>query len=116
MGKELNVWMAEGWTDKRLNEVLEGICMAAGTHIHTWHDLRKTSTQFMKDLSYPNIIMQVLGTWKLVHSMKTYIRERNPLLFNKKTRKEHECFISILSERLQRLCGSIVWLCKSSKL
>jgi hypothetical protein len=86
-----------------LNRILAEMCVAAKVKVHTWHDLRHTGSQYMNDLGYPNDLMQALGTWKVCNSMKTYIRERNGLIFSKETMLLHDKCKKRLSERLRKL-------------
>jgi hypothetical protein len=109
-GKRPNDLIAGIWTKKELNAVLAEMCSKAGIAAHTWHDARHTSTQFMNDLNYPGLIMQALGTWKVSHSMKHYIRDRKGCVFDKETIAEHKRYVAILSERLQKNKGKMVWL------
>jgi hypothetical protein len=50
-------------TEVRLGQAFEDMCMAARIDLHTWHDIRHTSAQYMNDLNYCNIISQALGCW-----------------------------------------------------
>jgi hypothetical protein len=109
-GCDQNARFAGEWNQATLNAVLKEMCSAAGLGFHSWHDLRHTSTQYLNDLGYPNILMQCLGTWKIDFSMKHYLRQRTPLPFLPATVAIHKRHISSLSKRLQRVRGKMLWL------
>jgi integrase len=105
-----NEWLVGEWSDVTLNAALKKMCAAAGIPVHTWHDLRHTSTQYLNDLNYPNLLMQCLGTWKIDFSMKHYLRQRTPIPFLPTTIASHKSYIATLSKRLQRVRGKMLWL------
>jgi site-specific recombinase XerD len=109
-GGDQNVKLAGKWSEATLNAALKGMCKAAGLPAHSWHDLRHTSTQYLNDLGYPNILMQCLGTWKIDFSMKLYLRQRVPLPFLSSTIEVHKKYIASLSKRLRRVRGKMLWL------
>ena len=77
-GCDPNSLLVGKWKEEDLNSLLHDLASLAGVSLKSWHDLRHTSTQYMNDLSYPNSIMQALGTWKASHSLKTYVKEGKP--------------------------------------
>jgi integrase len=108
---EANDLIVGSLTESMLGRALTEMCVAAGIDLHTWHDLRHSSAQYMNDLHYRNIVSQALGCWKVDVSMKGYIRERKkPLKFSKDTRSKHAQFNTTLFERLRRMRGKMVWL------
>jgi hypothetical protein len=110
LGCKLNAKLAGNWCEASLNVMFKEMCLAAGIPSHSWHDLRHTSTQYLNDLGYPNLLMQCLGTWRVDYSMKHYLRQRTPIAFSQKTLSQHKAHISSLSERLQRVRGKMLWL------
>jgi len=115
-GGDPNSLLVGKFKEADLNSLLNDIALLAGVSLKSWHDLRHTSTQYMNDLSYPNPIMQALGTWKASHSLKTYVRGRKALLFDETTRTLHKNYIAILSSRLASLKGKMGWLKPSDAL
>jgi len=115
-GDDPNSLLVGNWSEDVLNSLLKSLASIAGVSLKSWHDLRHTSTQYMNDLSYPNPIMQALGTWKASHSLKTYVRGRKALLFDETTRTLHKKYISTLSSHLASLKGKMGWFQPSDSL
>ena len=72
-------------------------------------------TQMMNDIGYPNKLLQVLGTWKKMSSMKTSIPARIASSFNKRTIELHGRAISYMIDKLQQLRGRMVCLPKAAQ-
>ena len=109
-GGDPNSLLVGNRSEKELNSLLKNLAKCAGVRINSWHDLRHIASQYMNDLSYPNVIMQALGTWKAPHSLKVYVRGRRALLFDESTRAMHANYLSILNRRLSSLKGKMGWL------
>jgi site-specific recombinase XerD len=106
-----NTKITQGWTETNLNAWLQACASSLGwQYVPTWHWLRHTATQRYNDLSYPNAILRVLGTWKRDSSMKTYIRCRTPWPYPAETKARHKAYIETLTARLRQHRGKMVWL------
>lgn len=104
-----NLRVADGIEYNYFNIWLEKKCRLANIPIHTWHDIRHTITQMMNDLGYPSKLMQALGCWNDGVSMKSYVRERVPTVYNKAWTDEHDRVKRILAERLRKVRGKMIW-------
>jgi hypothetical protein len=110
MKVEPNDLIVGEWSEKRLNEELKALCIAAGVCHRTWHVTKHTCAQYMNDLGYPMPLMQALGCWKDAKSSRYYILDRVGVKFAKDVKTAHKGYCVTLSERLLRHKGIMVWL------
>jgi site-specific recombinase XerD len=106
--------LSEGWDAPSLNRWLESMCHLAGIKASTWHCGRHSFAQFLNDLGYPHFLMQALGTWKCVTSLKSYVRVRSPFQFSPEVVELHRGYIVKLSSLHRRQKGKMLWLSSSS--